>query len=731
MAVASLWSGAAAGQLLSFELDAQVAARFASTTLSLRFYNRRACTQLETLKIQKPRNARLSTLTIATPDCVTTGAIEATATAVTRFESAAARGVEGAILHSYDLDSLMLQVSISPHAPLNVTLTYEEVVERKGGNVSIVLPLAPGLPAERISASLTVDEPAGVESLECQAEGVWQSSSSSSSSRRLGATLALESSVEIQHSVLSDTSASASITVAPAATRATSGFAAKVACAYRPSPLPDAGMVLFSPSTPSADAANATFMYLFSPPSVATPMARRVQLVVDVSGSMSGSRLRDAKLAAAQIVGLLSEHDDLAMVSFSSTLHAEAAFPWEAVTASAQQRAASWIANLQAGGGTNLEEAARLGLDQLTSLAAAKKVPLLILLTDGEATNGVTEHSAIRTNARAANLGGAASVWSFALGAAADYNLLLGLSVDAGGNAYHVYEGYGTSVAVQIAAAAAAALGSVVLSNVRAVLSGVANATSTFPLLASGSEVLVMGSCTACVGGALVVNTTASAAEGAVAFSATAPLSNSSAAMLPSHLASSLLRRLKHTQVGQIMATSALYRAAGNAHAARAAKAQALQLALAPPRLVWPGLTTMVATRDASCDADATSNGTAYAAAPPQRCEGGGPAGAEQLPKQHLDPVAGSSAVNSMSSYASISDTSQALTAEGGSTAYLGIVTGVLSTLGLGICGALIWVGVGRRRRRRAQLQKQVAYQRQLSGAAGAPLTSRSDSEAL
>jgi hypothetical protein len=123
--------------------------RFASTTVSLQFHNARDCTQLETLKLQKPRHARLSTLTIATTDCVTVGQVEATADAVTQFETAVASGHEGAIVHSYDLDSLMLQVSIAPRAPLNVTLTYEEVLERKAGGVSLVLPLSPGLPAVR------------------------------------------------------------------------------------------------------------------------------------------------------------------------------------------------------------------------------------------------------------------------------------------------------------------------------------------------------------------------------------------------------------------------------------------------------------------------------------------------------------------------------------------------------------------------------------------------------
>ena len=71
-------SSAVSTPLVRFSLDAQVALRFASTTVTLAFNNTDGCTRVETLRIQKPRGAKISALLLATDDCVTAGEVVAT-----------------------------------------------------------------------------------------------------------------------------------------------------------------------------------------------------------------------------------------------------------------------------------------------------------------------------------------------------------------------------------------------------------------------------------------------------------------------------------------------------------------------------------------------------------------------------------------------------------------------------------------------------------------------------
>ena len=241
------------------------------------------------------------------------------------------------------------------------------------------------------------------------------------------------------------------------------------------------------------------------------------------------------------------------------------------------------------------------------------------------------------------------------------------------------------------------------------------------------------GECTACVGGELTVTTTAAAAEGAVAFTATAALANASAdAWLAPPVAAALRRRLKHAQLGQVTGAAALHRAAGDGAAADAARAQALALALAPPRLVWPGLTSMVATRPASCDAPADEGGGGGGGgggASPPRCEGGGAEGALDEEQLELGGLVGASPVAGGALRADLASEASALTGRSGG----GLAGG---TIGIGVAGAVVLALLGagaawlvrRRRLRRATLQKnagagagRVAYQRQRSSALGAP----------
>ncbi|MDP2948377.1 MAG: VIT domain-containing protein, partial [Chloroflexota bacterium] len=144
-------------------------------------------------------------------------------------------------------------------------------------------------------------------------------------------------------------------------------------------------------------------------------VAKDVMLVVDVSGSMAGEKLEQAQEAANFILDHLNPDDRFNILAFSTNvdLYAETL-----QGAGRADDARSFVRRLAASGGTNINEAL------LTALAAlpGERPELLIFLTDGLPTVGVTEAGQIVANVQEA---AAPTVRLFAFGLGDDVNTIL------------------------------------------------------------------------------------------------------------------------------------------------------------------------------------------------------------------------------------------------------------------------------------------------------------------
>ncbi|MBN1922783.1 MAG: VWA domain-containing protein [Anaerolineae bacterium] len=102
-------------------------------------------------------------------------------------------------------------------------------------------------------------------------------------------------------------------------------------------------------------------------------------LVIDRSTSMQGARIGNVKLAALNLFEGLSEHDRLAVIAFSD--HAEVVADSTSVRQIASLRSA--VANLTTGGGTEILQGLRAGLEQVRRFADRTSNNHVVLLTDG------------------------------------------------------------------------------------------------------------------------------------------------------------------------------------------------------------------------------------------------------------------------------------------------------------------------------------------------------------
>jgi Ca-activated chloride channel family protein len=144
-------------------------------------------------------------------------------------------------------------------------------------------------------------------------------------------------------------------------------------------------------------------------------VAKDVILVLDVSGSMRGEKIVQAKNALKFVLENLHEEDRFNIVAFSTGVQT---YSRRLAPASERQEAQRFVEGLTAVGGTDINRALLEALDS----ADAERPTIVIFLTDGLATEGVVETDRILNNVASA-AGPNSRLFTFGVGN--DVNTLL------------------------------------------------------------------------------------------------------------------------------------------------------------------------------------------------------------------------------------------------------------------------------------------------------------------
>jgi len=127
------------------------------------------------------------------------------------------------------------------------------------------------------------------------------------------------------------------------------------------------------------------FMLLLAPGRSETPSVRRdLVAVLDVSGSMSGDKLDQAKTALAQLLGTLRSGDRFRVVTFGSGVRRYAT-GWTDVSGDNVRAVQEWVRRLETDGGTNIAGALA---EAFAEPPAEGRLGVVVFLTDGMATVG-------------------------------------------------------------------------------------------------------------------------------------------------------------------------------------------------------------------------------------------------------------------------------------------------------------------------------------------------------
>jgi Ca-activated chloride channel homolog len=157
-------------------------------------------------------------------------------------------------------------------------------------------------------------------------------------------------------------------------------------------------------------------------------------LIIDKSGSMSGSKIQQARDAASFIVNHLNQGDEFNVVVFDSgiTSFQNNHVPYNAGT---QTAALNFIQNITSGGTTNISGAFSTAIPQFAN-SDPDKASIIIFFTDGAATEGITDTQGILDHVASLvtfydveDL----SIFTFGIGAGANQQLLTLLALQNNG----------------------------------------------------------------------------------------------------------------------------------------------------------------------------------------------------------------------------------------------------------------------------------------------------------
>ncbi|RVE73215.1 hypothetical protein OJAV_G00047930 [Oryzias javanicus] len=234
--------------------------------------------------------------------------------------------------------------------------------------------------------------------------------------------------------------------------------------------------------------ANGYFVHHFAPSSLPR-IPKNVVFVIDRSGSMSGRKMQQTRIALVKILSDLAEEDFFGLITFDSEI-----LTWkkELVQATAEnvETAQAFARNIQDRGATDINAALIEGAKMLTRYKREGSASILILLTDGDPTTGVTNRVKIQENVKRV-IAGNFPLYCLGFGFDVSFEFLQKLSLMNDGVARRIYEDSDADLQLK---GFYEEVANPLLTDVTMIYEGGANLTQTnFSQYYNGSEIVVAG----------------------------------------------------------------------------------------------------------------------------------------------------------------------------------------------------------------------------------------------
>ncbi|XP_072553342.1 inter-alpha-trypsin inhibitor heavy chain H6 [Salminus brasiliensis] len=415
-------------KIMDYHVQCTVVSRYAFTTVESTVWNQLHFTKEAAFEVDLPPTAFISNFTITSNGKAYVAEVKERAAARKIYDAAKKQGKAAGLVATKEreIEKFRVAVSVPPGTQMSFSLTYEELLIRRLGHYELSLGLKPGQPVQNLSVDVTIAERTGISFIKALPLRT---------SRLLTNTVPAEaeapSSTQVQQNPCC-----AHVHYSPTLQQQKSispkGLNADFVIQYDVEQKDIMGDIQVH---------DGYFVHYFAPRDLPV-VPKDVIFVIDVSGSMIGTKIKQTKAAMSTILGELREGDYFNLITFSDKVHTWKKGRTVQATKQNIRDAREFVRKIIAEGWTNINaailSAAQLVNPSSSSPLSPRHVPMIIFLTDGEATIGVTAQDLILHNAQSAL--GSVSLFCLAFGDDADFPLLKRLSLENRGIARMVYE---------------------------------------------------------------------------------------------------------------------------------------------------------------------------------------------------------------------------------------------------------------------------------------------------
>ncbi|XP_078314331.1 inter-alpha-trypsin inhibitor heavy chain H4-like [Crassostrea virginica] len=408
-------------------VTSEVDYRFAKTVVTSKVVNKEPTASEAVFDLTLPNEAFITAFKLTINGKEIEGKVKEKEQAKQEFEAAKAKGQSAGhiVAKPRETNKFQIQVNVAAQEKVTFVLTYRELLKRTNGLYNHVIYINPGQVVDDLKINVFIKESSNITIIktpqirnELLPEGP-EGTNKLAVVDRISPTKAF-------------------VSYEPSPLEQESGISGQFIVQYDVDRSNDAGDLLFM---------DGYFVHFLAPEGI-EPMPMDIIFVLDKSGSMGRTKMDQLKESMMKILGDVKAEDKIFIMAFESSLHY---WKQEFVQATPENIMASknYVNNINSGGGTNIDLALKEGIKRLTQISGNKgRAPVLVFLTDGEATVGETNTERILENLKRENEA-EIPIFSLAFGQGADFDIVKRVAAQNNGFGRKIYED--SDAALQIA----------------------------------------------------------------------------------------------------------------------------------------------------------------------------------------------------------------------------------------------------------------------------------------
>uniref|UniRef100_A0A8C5WLA4 Inter-alpha-trypsin inhibitor heavy chain 3 n=1 Tax=Leptobrachium leishanense TaxID=445787 RepID=A0A8C5WLA4_9ANUR len=406
----------------SLQIDCKITFRFARTFITTKVYNQLNISREAIFDVELPKTAFITKFSMTVDGVTTDGTVKEKAKAEKQYQTAVSRGQSAGLVQSTGrkMEQFKMSVNVAGFSNTTFKLIYEELLKRHLGKYEFNVRVKPKQLVEHFEINADIVEPQGISFLNVDANF---------------GTNDLKDVVELER-----TETKAHITFKPSLDQ-------QRKCPSCTETLLDGNFAIKydvnrDNSAGNIQIVNGYFVHYFAPASLKN-VPKNVVFVIDRSGSMSGTKIKQTYEAFLQILDDMPVEDHFGIITFDDQIEY-----WKNTMVTADStniaEAKKYVTGIHARGMTDINAALLEAAAMLKKATKEKALPeistsLILFLSDGDPTSGVTDLNRIVRNAKEA-VGGDATLYCLGFGRDLDYSFLEKLSQENGGLARRIYE---------------------------------------------------------------------------------------------------------------------------------------------------------------------------------------------------------------------------------------------------------------------------------------------------